>query len=209
MNKPDLIASKPNSLSDSRVVYLIEDDDDCRLNIAQFLTLEGYQVLSYPSADGFLKEALVTSAVLVSDMQMPGLSGVDIQAALIDREISLPMIFISGESTFQQAVQAMKQGAVEFLAKPVHPDELLRAIERAFEKLAIEAARHITKLNLEAKLEKLSPRERMVYDLLREGFSNPQLVDRMGISMPTVKEYKANVFRKLEVEHLSELMKLH
>ena len=147
-------------------------------------------------------------AVLVSDMQMPGLTGVDVQAALIEQGVEMPMIFISGESTFQQAVQAMKQGAAEFLAKPVSPDELLLAIERAFEKIDIEAANHITKLNLESKLEKLSPRERMVYDLLREGFSNPQLVERMGISMPTVKEYKANVFRKLEVAHLSQLMKL-
>ncbi len=148
-------------------------------------------------------------AVLVSDMQMPGMTGVDVQAALIERGVEMPMIFISGESTFQQAVQAMKHGAAEFLAKPVSPDELLLAIERAFEKIDIEVANHITKLNLESKLEKLSPRERMVYDLLREGFSNPQLVERMGISMPTVKEYKANVFRKLEVAHLSELMKLH
>lgn len=197
-----------NSLSGSRVIYLIEDDDDCRSNIAQFLNLKGYQVFSYPVADQFLRETLIMPAVLVSDMQMPGLTGVDVQAALIEQGVEMPMIFISGESTFQQAVQAMKQGAAEFLAKPVIPDELLLAIERAFEKLAIETATHITKLNLEAKLEKLSPRERMVYDLLREGFSNPQLVERMGISMPTVKEYKSNVFRKLEVAHLSQLMKL-
>lgn len=197
-----------NSLSGNRVIYLIEDDDDCRSNIAQFLSLKGYQVFSYPVADQFLRETLIMPAVLVSDMQMPGLTGVDVQAALIEQGVEMPMIFISGESTFQQAVQAMKQGAAEFLAKPVSPDELLLAIERAFEKIDIEAANHITKLNLESKLEKLSPRERMVYDLLREGFSNPQLVERMGISMPTVKEYKANVFRKLEVAHLSQLMKL-
>ncbi len=209
MKNADSLTSNSNPLSESRVIYLIEDDDDCRSNIAQFLNLKGYQVFSYPAADGFLREALVAPAVLVSDMQMPGLTGVDVQTVLIERGVEMPMIFISGESTFQQAVQAMKQGAAEFLAKPVSPEELLLAIERAFEKLSIEAATYITKLSLEVKLQKLSPRERMVYDLLREGFSNPQLVDRMGISMPTVKEYKANVFRKLEIEHLSELMKLH
>ena len=208
MNNPDLLTSKSNPSTGNRVIYFIEDDDDCRSNITQFLNLNGYQVLSYPAADGFLKEALMTPAVVVSDMQMPGMTGVDVQAALLERGVDMPMIFISGESTFQQAVQAMKQGAAEFLAKPVCPDELLQAIDRAFDKLVIQAATHANKLNLEAKLEKLSPRERIVFELLREGFSNPQLVERLEISMPTVKEYKANVFRKLEIVNLSELMKL-
>jgi FixJ family two-component response regulator len=102
----------------------------------------------------------------------------------------------------------MKHGAFAFLEKPFSPEELLTAVRQSFEALETETANAMKLLKKEAMLELLSPRERMVFDLLCEGFSNPQLVEHLAISMATVKEYKANVFRKLEVDHLSELMKL-
>jgi FixJ family two-component response regulator len=190
------------------VIYLIDDDDDCRLSIERFLKIKGYQVFSYHSPEDFLNENLIMPSVIVLDMRMPSISGVDVQANLIERKILLPMIFISGESTFQEAVMAMKYGASEFLAKPFTNEALLVAINRSFKALELEAASAINKLKKDAMLALLSPRERMVFDLLCEGFSNPQLVEHLAVSMATVKEYKANVFRKLEVNHLSELIKL-
>jgi FixJ family two-component response regulator len=197
-----------NSQNVSHVIYLIDDDDDCRRSIQQFLKFKGYQVFSYRQPEDFLAESLIMPSVIILDMCMPSISGVDVQATLIKRQISLPMIFVSGQSTFQEAIAAMKHGAFAFLEKPFSPEELLTAVRQSFEALETETANAMKLLKKEAMLELLSPRERMVFDLLCEGFSNPQLVEHLAISMATVKEYKANVFRKLEVDHLSELMKL-
>lgn len=197
-----------SSNNHSNVIYLIDDDDDCRLSIQRFLKIKGYQVFSYHSPEDFLGESLMMPSVIILDMCMPIISGVDIQAQLIQRQFNVPIIFISGESSFQEAVEAMKQGAFEFLVKPFTQESLLSAIDRSFKALEIHLLNLNNKLKKEAMLALLSPRELVVFDLLCEGFSNPQLVEHLAISMATVKEYKANVFRKLEVNHLSDLIKI-
>ncbi len=121
----------------------------------------------------------------------------------------MPMIFISGESSVQQSVAALKQGAIEFLVKPFDRTALLSAVARG---IALNLRQHQTAIEntaYESQLQTLSPRERQVFELLVAGFSNAELVKTLGISLPTAKQYKAEVMRKLKLHSLSELIQLH
>ena len=121
--------------------------------------------------------------------------------ALIEKNINIPIIFISGEASIQQGIDAMKQGAIEFLVKPFEIDALLEAVNNA---IRIE----LKEINLNLLIENLSPREREVYKLLLKGHNNQELIDKLHLSLPTVKQYKSEVMRKLNVKSLSKLIEL-
>ena len=118
------------------------------------------------------------------------------------------MIFISGEASVGQSIIAMKQGALEFLINPFKNEELIAAVKSAFELVAKNNRYLIKKNALEAELKELSPRERTVFDLLIMGYNNAQIMKTLGISLPTTKQYKSAVMRKLRVSSLSELIEM-
>ena len=120
---------------------------------------------------------------------------------LLEKNINPPIIFISGEASNQQSVDAMKQGAIEFLVKPFDIDELINAVTKA---IRIE----LKEINLNVLLKNLSPRELEVYNLLLQGLNNQELIDKLHLSLPTVKQYKSEVMRKLKVNSLSKLIEL-
>ena len=134
-------------------------------------------------------------------MRLPDLSGVELYKALINQGENIPIIFISGESSVQQGIDAMKQGAIEFLVKPFNINDLIKAIEKA---ARIEHKR----VNLKTLLKSLSPREKEVFHLLIQGLNNSELMKKINISLPTTKQYKSEVMRKLGVKSLSELISL-
>jgi len=134
-------------------------------------------------------------------MRLPDLNGVELYKALTDRGEDIPIIFISGESSIQQSIDAMKQGAIEFLVKPFDINDLTNAIEKA---TRLEHKR----VNLKTLLKNLSPREKQVFDLLIQGLNNSELMKKINVSLPTAKQYKSEVMRKLGVKSLSELMNL-
>jgi len=183
-------------------IYLIEDDASQRDSIESLLVYKGYIVKSYSAANNFLKNAnLERPAIVISDIRLPDISGVELHHALIEKNINIPIIFISGEASIQQSIDAMKQGAIEFLVKPFEIDELINAITKAI---------HIKlkEINLNLLIENLSPREREVYKLLLKGLNNQELIDKLHLSLPTVKQYKSEVMRKLNVKSLSKLIEL-
>jgi FixJ family two-component response regulator len=183
-------------------IHLIEDDVSQRDSIESLLVFKGYITQSYSSANDFLKNAsFERPAVVIVDIQLPGISGVDLHRILIEKKITIPIIFISGEASIQQSIDAMKQGAIEFLVKPFEIDLLLDAVHKASE---IE----LKETNLNLLLKNLSPREYEVYKLLLEGFNNQELIDKLHLSLPTVKQYKSEVMRKLNVKSLSKLIEL-
>jgi two-component system, LuxR family, response regulator FixJ len=183
-------------------IYLIEDDASQRDSIESLLVYKGYIVKSYSAANNFLKKAnLERPAIVISDMRLPDISGVELHHALIEKNINIPIIFISGEASIQQSIDAMKQGAIEFLVKPFEIDELINAITKA---IHIE----LKEINLNLLIENLSPREREVYKLLLKGHNNQELIDKLHLSLPTVKQYKSEVMRKLNVKSLSKLIEL-
>ena len=183
-------------------IYLIEDDASQRDSIESLLVYKGYIVKSYSAANNFLKNVpFERPAIVISDIRLPDISGVELYQALIEKNINIPIIFISGEASIQQSVDAMKQGAIEFLVKPFEIDELINAITKAI---------HIKlkEINLNLLIENLSPREREVYKLLLKGLNNQELIDKLHLSLPTVKQYKSEVMRKLNVKSLSKLIEL-
>lgn len=196
-------------LRTSGYVFLIEDDDALRDSIADLLRFAGYTVAVWPHPQGFL-EAIpqVAPAVLVTDMRMPLMSGVELHSELIQRGRTIPVIYISGESSVPQTIRAMKQGAFEFLVKPFGREDLLRAIAAALERDRQQMQALIRRTRADTARSQLSPRETQVHDLLLQGFGNREIMETLGISLPTTKQYKSEVMRKLGVRSLSELISL-
>ncbi len=182
-------------------IYLVEDDVSQRESIESILNFIGYNISSFSNANAFLKNKIQRPGVLVTDMQMPDISGIELQEQLIQLNIDIPIIFISGEASISQSIKAMQQGAIDFLVKPFDADQLIQVVKKA---CGLDAK----KIYLKELLETLSPRELEVYKLLNEGLNNNELIDKLKLSLPTVKQYKSEVMRKLKIKTLSELIHL-
>jgi FixJ family two-component response regulator len=192
-----------SSKSDKKItIHLIEDDVSQRGSIESLLAFKGFITKSYNTAKDFLQTLpFERPAIVIADIQLPDISGVDLHRMLLEKNINPPIIFISGEASIQQSVDAMKQGAIEFLVKPFDIDELINAVTKA---IRIE----LKEINLNVLLKNLSPRELEVYNLLLQGLNNQELIDKLHLSLPTVKQYKSEVMRKLKVNSLSKLIEL-
>lgn len=190
-------------------VFIVEDDDSVRNSLADLLGFAGFQVRAWPQAKAFLDELPTAApAVVVTDMRMPGMSGIELHEALIARGRLMPVVYISGESTLPQGIRAMKLGAQDFLVKPFTREAILTAVAAAMEKDRIQMQRMIDQARFDEAMTHLAPREREVLELLVKGYSNQEIMDELLISLPTTKQYKSQLMRKLGARSLSELMKL-
>lgn len=188
-------------------VFLVEDDDALRSGMSDILASVGYQVQVWGDAAAFLGSLPpLAPAVLVTDMRLPGFSGVDLHAELVRRNIDIPVVYVSGESSVPETIRAMKQGAFDFLVKPFGREQFLAAISGAIERHRSQVEALARRERHEEEMSHLSPRERQVHDLLLRGFSNSEIMAELRISLPTAKQYKAEVMRKLDVRALSELL---
>ena len=193
----------------SKHIFLIDDDESMRTVLKGMLEFLGFQVYVYASAIEFLKVSMqVAPAIIITDMKMPDMSGVELQAELLKRGRQIPIIFISGESTLPETISAMKQGAIEFLLKPFERDQLLSAVVRGLAQDDAYMSSYVAKATLEEGLKTLSRREREVFELLAIGFNNSQIQEKLQISLPTAKQYKAEVMRKLNLSSLAHLIAL-
>ncbi len=192
-----------SSKSDKKItIHLIEDDVSQRNSIESLLAFKGFITKSYSTANDFLQTLpFERPAIVIADIQLPDISGVDLHRMLMEKNINPPIIFISGEASIQESIDAMKQGAIEFLVKPFEIDTLIAAVNNA---IKIE----LKEINLNFLLKNLSPRELEVYNLLLQGLNNQELIDKLHLSLPTVKQYKSEVMRKLKVNSLSKLIEL-
>lgn len=192
-----------SSKSDKKItIHLIEDNASQRDSIESLLAFKGFITKSYSTANDFLQALPFESpAIVIADIQLPDISGVDLHRMLMEKNINPPIIFISGEASIQESIDAMKQGAIEFLVKPFEIDTLIAAVNNA---IKIE----LKEINLNFLLKNLSPRELEVYNLLLQGLNNQELIDKLHLSLPTVKQYKSEVMRKLKVNSLSKLIEL-
>jgi FixJ family two-component response regulator len=192
-----------SSKSDKKItIHLIEDDVSQRDSIESLLAFKGFITKSYNTAKDFLQTLpFERPAIVIADIQLPDISGVDLHRMLLEKNINPPIIFISGEASIQESIDAMKQGAIEFLVKPFEIDTLIAAVNNA---IKIE----LKEININFLLKNLSPRELEVYNLLLQGLNNQELIDKLHLSLPTVKQYKSEVMRKLKVNSLSKLIEL-
>jgi len=190
-------------------VYLIEDDDALRKALAGYLTSQGLEVQAFRGADDFVSVPIAsTPSVVLTDVNLPGISGLELQEK--KREICrrVPFVFISGALSVTNGIEAMKGGALDFLVKPVAPEKLDTAIENAL-KVDAEFLEEQRRADvLASRLENLSPREKQVYALMVRGANNTQIMDELGVSIHTAKQYKSEVLRKFEVSNLSDLISL-
>jgi FixJ family two-component response regulator len=191
------------------VVYVIDDDKMIRDGLQSLIKSIGLRVETFASAQDFLsaKHPDVPTC-LVLDVRMPGLSGLDLQLKLRDGGIPIPIIFITGHGDIPMSVRAMKEGAHEFLTKPVRGQDLLDAIQKAIASdRQLRQDRQEVK-DLRGRFESLTPREKEVLELVVAGLLNKQVADRLGMSELTVKTHRAHVMEKTQAESLAHLVRM-
>lgn len=191
------------------VVYVVDDDAAVRDGLKWLIESVELQVAPCPSAQAFL-EAYDRSrpGCLVLDVRLRGMSGLDLQAELARRDISIPTIVVTGHGDVPMAVRAMKLGAIDFVEKPFNDQELLERIQKAIEGDLQARRGDRERAEACALLATLSPREREVLDLLVLGKANKEVADQLGLSTRTVEGHRARLMEKLACGSLAELVRL-
>jgi len=203
----------------SSTVYIVDDDEAVRDSLRWLLEANGYRVRAYPSAENFLEDYdpnLV--GVLIADVRMPGMSGLELQEQLIARNAPLPIVFITGHGDVPMAVTTMKKGAIDFLEKPFNESDLREIVARMLEQATQRVSKFQAQRDHEAMLARLTAREQQVLERIARnaplpivfitGRLNKQIADDLGISIKTVEAHRANIMEKLEVTTVADLMKV-
>jgi FixJ family two-component response regulator len=192
-----------------QTVFIVEDDAAVRDSLGLMLGLAGYAVQSFGCAEDFLRVYQPSwVGCLLVDIRMPGMSGLDLQAALKEKDILLPIIMITAHGDVPTVRTALKSGAVDFLEKPVDPDVVLATVRSALDADAVRRSAAQANLSNEQRLRTLTARERQVLDLIGAGSPNREVAATLGISPRTVEVHKARVMEKLQVRNVSELVRI-
>jgi FixJ family two-component response regulator len=195
--------------STSPVVYVVDDDVSMRKALRNLLESVPLEVATYASPEEFLKTAVLDSpSCLVLDIRLQATNGLDLQAALIERGIHIPIIFITGHGDIAMSVRAMKAGAIEFLTKPFQDQDLLDAIYRAVELDRAYRRQQAELGGVRKRYFLLTPRERQVMTLVVAGMSNKQIACDIGIRQATVKFHRGQVMRKMQADSLPALVRM-
>lgn len=193
----------------SQTVFIVDDNDAMRDSLTQLLESVGLRVESHASGEAFLAHCQMDEpGCLILDMAMPGLSGLEVQAELVRRGLDLPILFLTGHGDIPMAVKALKAGATDFLEKPIQGNDLLRRVQHA---LALDAERRQARAaaqDLQARLDRLSPREQEVMSLVVGGLSSKEIARNLGLSHRTVDVHRTHIMQKMGAANLAELVKL-
>jgi FixJ family two-component response regulator len=191
------------------IVFVIDDDRMVRDGLRSVIKSVGLRVETFASAQEFLEaKRLDAPACLVLDVRMPGLSGLDLQKKLREAQIHLPIIFITGHGDIPMSVRAMKDGAHEFLTKPVRGQDLLDAVQKAIASDLILRKERAELNEIRARFDALTPRENDVLRLVVAGLLNKQIADELGMSELTVKTHRAHVMEKTQADSLAHLVRM-
>jgi FixJ family two-component response regulator len=191
------------------VVYVIDDDESVREGVADLLRSVGHTVQSFVSAQEFLDSTRPDApGCIVLDVRLPGPSGLEVQRTLIKSNSQLPIIFISGHGDIPMSVRAIKSGAIEFLTKPLHEQQLLDAVQAGIE--GDRARREKAKIvaELQERFASLTPREREIYALVVSGRRNKQIAAEVGSSEMTVKVHRSQIMRKMRANSVIDLVRM-
>ena len=192
-----------------QTVFVIDDDASIRKSLSRLLRSAGYTTEMFASAEEFLgRNHFNGVGCLLLDVQMPELSGIDLQEELSKADYHMPVIFITGHGNIPMSVQAMKKGAVDFLTKPFDDKKLLQTIEKAIEKDTHARAEYDESLKIRRRIELLSPRENEVLPYIITGMLNKQIALKLGIAEKTVKVHRGRIMEKLCVDSVAELVRL-
>lgn len=191
------------------LVHVIDDDEAVRESLAFLLGAAGFGVRSYESGEDFLANIdAIAPGCIVTDVRMPGMSGLELLRYLKQRNLPLPVIVMTGHGDIALAVEAMKAGAVDFIEKPFDDEFIVGAVQAALRHDAEAHARDAERQEIMRRLGELSGRERQVLDGLVAGHANKVIAHNLGISPRTVEVYRANLMTKMEASSLSELVRM-
>lgn len=194
---------------DPPVVFIVDDDLGVQRSLSHLIRAVGWTSEAFSSAHEFMESPPSSgSACVLLDIRMPGLTGLELHAWMADREISLPVIFLTGHGDVPTSVQAMKRGAVDFLEKPVDDQVLLETIHQAITLHAAEKSREDEQQEIKERYSRLTAREREVMEQVALGRLNKQIAADLGISLKTVKVHRARVMEKMEVRSVAALVHL-
>jgi len=190
-------------------VFMVDDDEAVRKAISRLLRSAGIASAVFASPSEFLAQYNPDMpGCLVLDMAMPDLDGLQLQTALNEKGCILPIIFLTGHGDVSKSVQAMKQGAFDFLSKPAKDKDLLTAVRAAFERDTVVRQERAKLFEIRARLDALTPREREVLQHVVSGKLNKQIAGDLGIAEATVKMHRAHVMEKMKVQSVAELTRL-
>jgi FixJ family two-component response regulator len=191
------------------IVFVVDDDPLVRDSVADLLDLAGFTVRTFGSATNFLQSGHPDlPACLILDVELPGLSGLDLQVELTKSGVDMPIVFLTGRGDIPMSVRAMKRGAVEFLTKPFRKQELLEAVEEALLRDRESRNRRAETAELEKRLRTLTPRERQVLALVVTGLLNKQIAGELGTTEETIKVHRGRVMSKMAAGSLAELVQM-
>lgn len=195
--------------SEQGIVHIIDDDKALRDSLTFLLRTAQIEAKSHPSATAFL-DALpdMRASCVITDVRMPGMSGLELLRRLKELKIDVPVIVITGHGDVPLAVEAMKIGAMDFLEKPFDDENLLASVQSALKQRRGEARRHTERIEIERRLALLSSRERDVLGGLVGGRANKRIAFDLGISPRTVEIYRANLMNKMQAGSLSDLVRM-
>ena len=191
------------------LIRVVDDDDALREALIFVLKMEGWEVAAYASGGDFLRSDTPSKpGCVVLDVQMPGMTGVEVQQVMNERGINLPIVFLTGHGDIDMAVHTLKQGAVDFLQKPVDDQRLLTAIGNAVMNNLNHRRTEMELSTFRSRLEQLTQREREVIRMVAHGMSNKQVAENLGISEKTVQVHRGSAYRKLDLHNAAEIARL-
>jgi len=191
------------------MVFVIDDDESMREALKSLIRSVGLRVETFASAQEFLESRRPNvAACLILDVRMPGLSGLDLQRDLVERNIHIPIIFITGHGDIPMSVRAMKAGAVEFLTKPFRDQDLLDAIQQALDRDRLARSHQAETAELHHRYQSLTPRESEVFGLVVRGLLNKQIALQLGTSEITIKLHRRQVMEKMDAASLADLVRM-
>src|SRR5271166_2521036 len=199
----------PQSRESDAVIAIVDDDPSVREGLSSLIRSAGLRVEIFASAQEFLaRSGAEAPSCLVLDLQLPGLSGLDLQKRMAEVGLEIPIVFLTGHGNIPASVQAMKAGAVEFLTKPVDEQDLLRAIQEAVERDRRNREQRAEIRELQHRYESLTAREQEVMQWVVSGLLNKQVAAELNITEYTVKIHRGRVMRKMLAESLADLVRM-
>lgn len=192
-----------------QTIFIVDDDEDVRDSLVELFGSLGLQAKSYESATGFLDDYnSEESGCLLTDVRMPGMSGIELQQKLNENEVIIPVVIMTGHGDVQMAVQAMKDGAYEFLQKPFRDQELIDCISKALAQDKTNRIELRKKRALQDRIDSLTARECEVVNKVMEGKANKKIARELDISDRTVEIHRSHAMEKLSVKSVAELVKI-
>jgi len=199
----------PQSRESDAIIAIVDDDPSVREGLSSLIRSVGLQVETFASAQEFLaRPGAEAPSCLVLDLQLPGLSGLDLQKRMAEVGMEIPIVFLTGHGNIPASVQAMKAGAVEFLTKPFDEQDLLQAIQEAVERDRRNREQRAEIRELQNRYESLTAREQEVMQQVVSGLLNKQVAAELNITEYTVKIHRGRVMRKMHAESLADLVRM-